>query len=254
MLRCAFLTIAAILLASSPGQAVDRKPETDAAFNRYVQLSEQSMQNDLQSGPFLWVDELPTQQREAVSARLKRGEVATRRLETLERGASIPVPGGLIHHWVGVVFIPGANLTQTLALLQGYDEHSRIYAPRVLRSKLIQHNGDDFMVFSSPARDEDCDCGSGHGIRCALRPPGLDTRLQPVVQHPSGRSGRRRTAGRARKTDRGRQRFPLATQFLLALLGARWRRVRPTGSYLAHPRHPRRAWLAHSSIRHQPTE
>jgi hypothetical protein len=93
------------------------------------------------------VDELPTQQREAVSARLKRGEVATQRLETLERGASIPVPGGLIHHWVGVVFIPGANRTQTLALLQGYDEQSRIYAPRVLRSKLIQHNGDDFMVF-----------------------------------------------------------------------------------------------------------
>jgi hypothetical protein len=147
MLRCAFLTIAAILLASSPGQAVDRKPETDAAFNRDVQLSEQRMQNDLQSGPFLWVDELPPQQREAVSARLKRGEVATQRLETLERGASIPVPGGLIHHWVGVVFIPGANLTQTLALLQGYDEHSRIYAPRVLRSKLIQHNGDDFKVF-----------------------------------------------------------------------------------------------------------
>jgi hypothetical protein len=147
MLRCAFLTIVAILLTSSPGQAVDRKPETDAAFNRYVQLSEQRMQNDLQSGPFLWVDELPTQQREAVSARLKRGEVATQRLETLERGASIPVPSGLIHHWVGIVFIPGANLTQTLALLQGYDEHSRIYAPRVLRSKLIQHNGDDFKVF-----------------------------------------------------------------------------------------------------------
>jgi len=147
MLRCAFLTIVAILLASSPGQAVDRKPETDAAFNRYVRSSEQRMQNDLQSGPFFWVDELPTQQREAVSARLKRGEVATQRLETLERGASIPVPGGLIHHWVGVVFIPGANRTQTLALLQGYDEQSRIYAPRVLRSKLIQHNGDDFMVF-----------------------------------------------------------------------------------------------------------
>jgi hypothetical protein len=48
---------------------------------------------------------------------------------------------------VGVVFIPGANLTQTLGLLQGYDEHSRIYAARVLRSKLIQHNDDDFMVF-----------------------------------------------------------------------------------------------------------
>jgi hypothetical protein len=141
------LTIAAILFTSSPGQTVDLKPETNAAFSRYVQLSEQRMQNDLQAGPFLWPDGLPIQQREEVYERLKQVEVVTQRLETLERGTSIPVPGGLIHHWMGVVFIPGANLKQTLALLQGYDQHSRIYAPRVLRSKLIQHNGDDFKVF-----------------------------------------------------------------------------------------------------------
>jgi len=142
-----FLTIAAILLACCPSRAVELKPETDAAFNRYVQLSEQRMQNDLQSGPFLWVNGLPIQQREEVFARLKRGEVVTEKLETLERGASIPVPGGLIHHWMGIVSIPGASLKQTLALLQGYDDHSRIYAPQVLRSRLIQHNGDDFKVF-----------------------------------------------------------------------------------------------------------
>jgi hypothetical protein len=147
VLRYPFLTIAAVLLASCPGRAVDLKPETDTAFNRYVQLGEQRMRNDLQARPFLWVDSLPAQQRQEVYERLKRGEVVTQKLETLDRGASLPVPGGLIHHWMGVVFIPGASLQQTLALLQGYDEHSRIYAPRVLRSKLIQHNGDDFKVF-----------------------------------------------------------------------------------------------------------
>jgi len=145
--RNPLLTIAAILLAGCQSRAVELKPETDAAFNHYVQLSEERMQNDLQSGGFLWVDGLPPRQRQAVSERMKRGEVVTQRLETLERGAPLPVPGGLIHHWIGVVFIPGANLKQTLALLQGYNEHSRVFAPRVLRSKLIQHNGDDFKVF-----------------------------------------------------------------------------------------------------------
>src|SRR5579864_1758441 len=111
------LTIAAILFTSSPGQAVDLKPETNAVFSRYVQLSEQRMQNDLQSGPFLWLDGLPIQQREEVYERLKQGEVVTQRQETLDRGSSIAVPGGLIHHWVGVVFIPGASLRQTIALL-----------------------------------------------------------------------------------------------------------------------------------------
>jgi hypothetical protein len=147
MNRHPLLTIAAVLLASCAVRAVDLKPETDAAFNRYVQLSAQRMQGDLRSGRFLWVDGLPTEQRQEVYERLKRGEVVTQKMETLDGGASIPVLGGLIHHWIGVVFIPRAGLLQTLALLQNYDEHSRIYAPRVVRSKLIQHNGDDFKVF-----------------------------------------------------------------------------------------------------------
>jgi len=160
MRRYPFLTVAAVLLASCPGRALDLKPTTDAAFIRYVQLTEERTQNDLQSGPFLWADELPIQQRDDVYRRLQSGKVVTQRLETLDRGASIPVPGGLIHHWMGVAFIPGASLKQTLTLLQGYDEHSRIYAPRVLRSKLIQHSGDDFKFFLRLAGDEDCNCRS----------------------------------------------------------------------------------------------
>jgi hypothetical protein len=146
MLRSPFPTIAAVVLASCSGRAVDLKPGTDAAFNRYVLLSEQRMQSNMSAGPSLWVDGLPAQPRQEVYERLKRGEVVTQRLETLDHGASIPVPGGLIHHWIGVVFIPGTDLQRTLALVQNYDEHARIYAPRVLRSKLIRRDRDDFKV------------------------------------------------------------------------------------------------------------
>jgi hypothetical protein len=140
------LVTATVLLALCPARCVELKTETAVAFDHYVQLSEQRMQNDLQSGHFLWVDELPIQQRQEVYERMKKGEVVIEKLETLAGGASISVPGGLVHHWIGLVFIPGATLKQTLALLQDYDAHSRIYAPRVLRSKLIQRNGDDFKV------------------------------------------------------------------------------------------------------------
>jgi hypothetical protein len=135
------------VIASSSSRAVDLNPETDAAFNRYVQLSEKRMHGEMTSGSFLWVDGLPAQQRQEVHDRLKRGEVVAERLETLDQGAPVAVPDGLIHYWIGVVFIPGADLQRTLALLQNYDQHSRIYAPRVLRSKLIQRNGDDFKLF-----------------------------------------------------------------------------------------------------------
>jgi hypothetical protein len=145
--RQLFLTFAVVLLISCRARSAEPRPETNAAFDRYVQLSEQRMQNAIRSGPFLWADGLPVSQRQEVYARLKRGDVVTQKLETLDRGASMPVPGGLIHHWMGVVFIPGASLKQTLTLLQNYDEQWRIYAPRVVRSKLLQHNGDNFKVF-----------------------------------------------------------------------------------------------------------
>jgi hypothetical protein len=142
MLRFLLLLLAA-LIAGPSSFAVDLKPETNSAFNRYVQLSEERMQNEVRAGSFLWADG-SGQQRDEVLERLKRGEVVTRRLETLDHGATLTVSGGLIHHWTGVVFIPGTNLAKTLKLLQAYDDHARIYTPRVVRSKLIEHSGDDF--------------------------------------------------------------------------------------------------------------
>jgi hypothetical protein len=136
-----------ILMAASPVRAVDLKPQTNAAFDRYAKVSEERIQREAHSETFLWIDGLVGQQREEVMERLKRGEVVTDRLETLDRGASIQVPGGLIHHWIGVVFIPGTNMEKTLALLEAYDEHSKIYAPRVVRSKAMEHEGNDFKVF-----------------------------------------------------------------------------------------------------------
>lgn len=123
------------------------KPQTVAAFDQYVRLSEERMSNELSSGPFLRIDGLALQQRNADLARLKNGEVIVERLETLDQGRPIQVPDGLIHHWIGTVFIPGATLPQTLAFLQDYNKQYKFYAPDVQQSKLMQRNGDDFKVF-----------------------------------------------------------------------------------------------------------
>ncbi|HET7208901.1 MAG TPA: hypothetical protein VFI95_20150 [Terriglobales bacterium] len=105
------------------------------------------MQKELQSGPFLWIDALPPQRRDADYDRLRRGEVITDRLQTLDQGHIITVPDGLIHHWIGVVFIPGASLEQTIRFLQDYDNQYKSYAPEVQRSKLLSRNGNDFRVY-----------------------------------------------------------------------------------------------------------
>jgi hypothetical protein len=52
----------------------------------------------------------------------------------------------LIHHWVGALWIPGATLAQTLALVQAYDRHVQVYSPFELRSQILEHQGNDFKV------------------------------------------------------------------------------------------------------------
>jgi hypothetical protein len=145
--KSAACLVAAVVAISLTAGAEPLQPATEAAFNRYVQQSEQRMQQDLQLGSFLWIDTLPSLQHGDVFPRLQRGEVVTQRLETLDGATSIVVPGGLIHHWIGAVFIPGTTLKHTLTLLQDYDQHYRIYSPGVVQSRLIQRNGDDFKIF-----------------------------------------------------------------------------------------------------------
>lgn len=141
--------LAAILLAMSLqcAAAEQLKPATVAAFDRYVQLREERMSGEVDSGPFLHIDGLSPDDRKADLAQLKQGEVIVERLGILDHGRRIAVPDGLIHHWIGTVFIPGATLAQTLTLLQDYDNQYKFYSPEVQRSKLLQRNGDDFKVF-----------------------------------------------------------------------------------------------------------
>jgi hypothetical protein len=120
---------------------------TKEAYARYVALTDTRNIEELRQGsPFLWVDALPEARRAETYAAMKRGEVVIERLETRDNGNVIECPEGLIHHWIGALWIPGATLTQTLALVQAYDRHTQIYSPFELRSKIIERNGDDFKV------------------------------------------------------------------------------------------------------------
>jgi len=124
------------------------KTETQEAFERYVKLTEARNETELKRGTgLLWIDGLPEQQRAEAYAALKRGEIKMQKLEMRDNGKTIRCPSGMIHHWTGVVFIPGAKLGDVLGVLQDYDRHSVYYAPDVERSKLESRDGDHFRVF-----------------------------------------------------------------------------------------------------------
>ncbi len=133
--------------AANPAPAKLRR-ETVAAFDRYVQLTEERNETELKRGSgLLWVDALPESQHTEAYAALKRGEVQNHHLVILNDGKPLNCPGGLIHHWVGLIFIPGAKLDDVLRVLQDYDHQSTYYAPDVERSKIESHDGDHFYVF-----------------------------------------------------------------------------------------------------------
>jgi hypothetical protein len=133
--------------AGSPASAT-LKPDTVAAFDQYVKLTDARNDGEQRDGTrLLWIDALPESERAQAYEALKRGEVKMQRLETRENGKKIPCPGAMIHHWVGVVFIPGAKLQDVLAVLQDYDHQAQYYAPDVEQSKIGSHDDEHFVVF-----------------------------------------------------------------------------------------------------------
>lgn len=144
------LRITAVFAFCSIGAAAERleaaelKPETVAAFDRYVSLTNARRDEPGSTDRFLWLSVQPEPARANGFERLRRGEVLVERLTTTERGRAIAIPSGLVHHWVGLAFLPGVTLDRTLTVLQDYDRHATIYAPRVTRSTLRTRAGDTF--------------------------------------------------------------------------------------------------------------
>jgi hypothetical protein len=79
---------------------------------------------------FLWMDASPD-----LARRVREGEVL------VAPGASHnprKVPHGLIHHWVGAVFLSSVTLDEVMRVLDNYDHYSDFYRPIVLKSKLLE--------------------------------------------------------------------------------------------------------------------
>src|SRR5579885_373585 len=124
------------------------RAETRQAFERYVRLTDERNTAELARGTnLLWVDGLPAGERDAAYAALKRGEVEMKKRQTLDGGAAIRCPGGIIHHWVGLAFVSGAKLDDVLLILEDYNRHSVYFAPDVERSRTEWRDGDHFRVF-----------------------------------------------------------------------------------------------------------
>jgi hypothetical protein len=114
-------------------------PETAAAFESYVKSAELELDARWSGrAPSLSLNVSPED-----SQRLLNGELLIRPTSSPNPKA---VPDGLIHDWVGALYIPDTGIDKVLAVLQDFDRHSKIY-PEISRSHLVSRQGNDIIGY-----------------------------------------------------------------------------------------------------------
>ncbi|HXJ95652.1 MAG TPA: hypothetical protein VMT20_22645 [Terriglobia bacterium] len=125
------LAICLPLLIAPFLKAADLKSETLRAWDAYVgQAQARAEERVSGQSPFLWVDGNPK-----LIERVRAGEVVAE-----PEGGESPhaVPHGLIHDWVGAVFVPNAKLDDVTSVLNEYEHYKEFYWPMVAESSLLE--------------------------------------------------------------------------------------------------------------------
>jgi hypothetical protein len=115
------------------------KPETAAAFNRYVKLAEEAMQARSTPENFLWLDQHP---KEKTMAWMSQSFVIPQ--ETLDQGEKIEAPNGSIQHWLGVTYLELATLERVRDMLLDYGDYKTFFKEQVVESKLVKREDPRF--------------------------------------------------------------------------------------------------------------
>jgi hypothetical protein len=126
----AFLAAALLILAASlTSKGAELSPETLKAWDAYVNAQIARVAEYSNGMPFLSSDQSPERLR-----RLHNGETVIAPFgENPHR-----VPRGLIHHWIGAVFLPGTRLDNVLSVVRNYARYKEFYAPNVIESALLR--------------------------------------------------------------------------------------------------------------------
>jgi hypothetical protein len=123
-----------IMAASLSSKASELNAETVTAWDRYLQVQNARVTAQAHGTSFLWTDESPDRIR-----RLREGEIVISPLGQNPK----PVPYGLIHHWIGAMFVPNTRLEDVLRVVRDYGRYKQFYAPTVIDSRPLRQEAKD---------------------------------------------------------------------------------------------------------------
>lgn len=113
-----------------PANSEELQPATIAAWQDYLRGAGARMQARLGGRkPFLWMEDEADRM-----SRVRRGEVV---VVPLVGHGTQGVPNGLIHDWIGAVFIPDATIENLLRVVHDYDRYKEIFKPVVTESQSL---------------------------------------------------------------------------------------------------------------------
>ncbi len=143
-----FVVLGATLLPAAQAMAARLQTKTVRAWDRYVALTEARISSELESGDgFLAREFLAPEQSEQCEQTIDRGGICVTVMETRDKdGRAVGIPSGMVHHWMGSVFIPDVSLQDLLEWVQNYSRHDEQF-PEVEESHLLAREGDRFQIF-----------------------------------------------------------------------------------------------------------
>lgn len=115
---------------SIPANSEQLQPATIEAWQEYLRGAGVRMQTRVEGRkPFLWMEDEAGRM-----LRVRRGEVL---VAPLVGHGTEAVPNGLIHDWIGAVFIPDATIESLLSVVHDYDRYKEIFKPVVAESQSL---------------------------------------------------------------------------------------------------------------------
>lgn len=136
------------MLFTQQAAGAELQPRTLAAWETYIRLTEKRISAELEGGQrFLVLDFSNGSEARSLRASLRSGQISIQKMKTpREDGKEIEVEDGMIHHWIGRIFVPGVRLDSLIQWVHDYDHHER-YFKEVEKSKLLLREGDTFQIY-----------------------------------------------------------------------------------------------------------
>ena len=141
-MRGTFLQLLLCALAVAGDSGIPPLPplqgDLQGQYDAYIAVTGARIQSELRSSPFLWSEQAPERW-----ARVRRGEVV---VQPRHSDGGTALGNGLLHDWIGAIFVRGATLAQATAVLQDCARHKDYYRPEVADCRVIEHDGNSWKL------------------------------------------------------------------------------------------------------------